>query len=211
MIAEIASAKVCDLVRGQFRPLRAVDNPDLVTGILWIRECKITNSGTKATFELAGDGWQWAEQQQKKAGATFAIRQYVKFGMTATLPGTLDVAYDRHDHIMSLWFTPERTPEVVFTPHGSIDVDRKGAWASVVGAIGGIFGHSPGHMALGQAKVQGGHQLETPTGRRALDHPGSMHGPVALRARPRAQGEDGSPRRRRDDPRPRRAPARRPP
>jgi hypothetical protein len=160
MLAEVASAKGCELVRGQFRPLRDVDRPDVVTGAMWIRDCKIINDGTKVTFALSGNGWQWADQKQRKAGGTFAVQQYVKFGMAATIPGALDIAYDRHDHVASLWFTPAQLPEVTFTPVGGIDVDPKGAWSSVIGAVGTVFAHSPEHMATDQAKEQGGHELE---------------------------------------------------
>jgi hypothetical protein len=160
MLAEIASAKACELVSGQFRPLHAVDRPGVVTGMLWIRDCKITNVGTKVTFLLSGNGWQWADQRQHKDGGTFAIQQYVKFAMTATIPGALDMAYDRDDHVLSLWFTPAKLPDVTFTPVGPIDVHSKGAWSSVVGAIGTVFAHSPEHLATDEAKDQGGHQLE---------------------------------------------------
>jgi hypothetical protein len=159
LLAELASAKACELMRGQFRPLRAPDRPGVVTGALWIRGCEITNVGTKVTFALSGSGWQWAEQEQHKSGGTFAIKQYVKFGMTATIPGALDVAYDRHDHVLSLWFTPAQTPEVEFVPVGGIDVDRKGVWSSVIGALGSIFAQSPEHLAKEEAKDQGGHEL----------------------------------------------------
>jgi hypothetical protein len=160
MLTELASAKACELIRGQFRPLRAADRPDVVTGILWIRECKISNVGTQVTVALSGSGWQWAAQEQHKAGATFAIQQYVKFGMTASMPGALDIAYAPSDHIVSLWFTPATPPEVTFTPLGDIDVDRKGTWSSVVGAVASVFGQSPEHLANGAAKEQGGHELE---------------------------------------------------
>jgi hypothetical protein len=160
MLTELASAKACELVRGQFRPLRAPDRPDVVTGIMWIRACKVSNVGTKVTVALSGNGWQWADQQQHKAGGSFAIQQYVKFAMTATIPGTLDIAYAPNDHIVSLWFTPATPPEVTFTPVGDIDVDRKGIWSSVVGAVASVFGQSPEHMAKGQAKEQGGRELE---------------------------------------------------
>jgi hypothetical protein len=163
MLGEMAAKKACELVRGQFRPLRAADRPELVTGAMWIRDCKITSAGTKVTFVLSGNGWQWADQEQKKAGGTFAIHQYVKFGMTAILPGALDLAYDRHDHVLSLWLTPSQLPEITFTPVGNIDVDTKGAWSSVVGALGALgalFASSPEHLAKGQATEQGSHELE---------------------------------------------------
>ena len=160
MLTELASAKACELVRGQFRPLRAPDRPDIVTGVMWIRECKVSNVGNKVTVALAGNGWQWADQQQHKAGGSFTIRQYVKFAMSATIPGTLDIAYAPNDHLVSLWFTPATPPEVTFTPLGDIDVDRKGLWSSVVGAAASVFGQSPEHMAKGEAREQGGRELE---------------------------------------------------
>ena len=160
LIAELASSKACELLRGQFRPLRADDRPEVVTGVLWIRDCKISNVGTKVSFTLSGNGWQWADQTQHKAGGTFGIRQYVKFGMTATVPGALDVAYARQDHIVSVWFSPSQLPDVTFTPIGGIEVDKTGAWSSIVGAIGGVFGKSPEHLAKDQAETQGSHDLE---------------------------------------------------
>ena len=160
MLTELASAKACQLIRGQFRPLRAPDRPDVVTGVMWIRECKVSNVGSKVTVALSGNGWQWADQQQHKAGGSFAIQQYVKFAMTAAIPGALDIAYAPSDHIVSLWFTPAEPPEVTFTPVGDIDVDRKGLWSSVVGAVASVFGQSPEHLAKGEAKEQGGNQLE---------------------------------------------------
>src|SRR5258705_1350538 len=65
LLADIASAKACELIRNQFRGLRAPDNHDLVTGTLWIRDCKITHDGPNVTLELIGNGWQWADQTKK--------------------------------------------------------------------------------------------------------------------------------------------------
>ncbi|HEX7663671.1 MAG TPA: hypothetical protein VF407_04145 [Polyangiaceae bacterium] len=159
MLAEVASAKACKMIEGQFRPLRDPTRPDVVVGLMWIRGCRITNDGTKVTFDLSGNGWQWADQREEKAGGTFAIKQYVKFAMTAKIPGALDVAYERHDHVVSLWFTPSRTPDVDFEPVGNIAVDKVGLWSSVVGAVGGAIGESPQHLADREAKDQGDHQL----------------------------------------------------
>src|SRR4051812_14360538 len=61
MLAEVAAAKACTLVKGQFRALRAPDRRDVATGILWIRTCRITNDGTQVTFHLGASGWQWAQ------------------------------------------------------------------------------------------------------------------------------------------------------
>lgn len=160
MLSEIAAAKACDMIEGQFRELRAPDDPTIVTGVLWIRGCKITSAGTQLTFRLDGNGWQWAAQTKHKGGGTFVVKQYVKFGVTATFHGALDIAYDRGTHVASLWFTPAGTPDVAFTPIGEVDVDRKGTWSSIVGALGSAFTDSPETIAAHEAKGQGTHQFQ---------------------------------------------------
>ena len=143
------------MIRGQFRALRAPDRPDIATGVLWIRGCEITNDGARVTFHLTGNGWQWADQTKKKAGGTFVVRQYVKFSVDTKIQGGLDIAYARKAHVVSLWFTPDALPDIGFQTIGDIDVDRKGAWSSVVGALGGVFADSPETMADGEAKQMG--------------------------------------------------------
>ena len=54
MLAEIASARACDMVKGAFRGVRAEGRHDVTTGVLWMRDCKITHDGTKLTFHLGG-------------------------------------------------------------------------------------------------------------------------------------------------------------
>jgi len=159
MLAELASAKACEMIRGQFRGLRAPERPDVVTGILWIHDCTITSQGTQVTFHLGCSGWQWAEQTQHKAGATFQVKQYVKFDVATTIPGALDMAYDRKTHVVSLWFTPARV-DVKLVPIGEVAVDEKGLWSSVVGALGAAFASSPDEQATKQARKQGTQQMQ---------------------------------------------------
>jgi hypothetical protein len=155
MLAEIASAKACEMIRGSFRGLRSQQDRNVTTGVLWTRECKITNDGTKVTFQLGGQGWQWAEQSEKKAGAKFELREYIKFDIDATIKGTLDMAYDRVEHIVSLWFTPTETPKIQFRPIGDVDVDEKGTWSSVVGGLSSVFLESPDEQGKQKADEQG--------------------------------------------------------
>lgn len=160
MLAELASTKACSMIQGQFRPLRAPDRRDTVTGILWIRDCRITNDGTRVTFHLAGNGWQWADQTKKQAGGTFVVRQYVKFGVDVELPGALDIAYDDGSHVVSLWFSPSAEPAIAFKPVGEVEVDRKGMWSTVIGGVSSVFASSPERQAERQARTQGTHQFE---------------------------------------------------
>lgn len=159
MLAEVASAKACEMIRGAFRGLRDPVRHEVVSGILWMRDCEIENAGTNVTFTLGGLGWQWADKSQKKGGGTFDVHEYVKFRVTATLRGSLDIAYARGDHVVSLWFTPAAPPDIKFEPIGDVDVDERGLWSSVVGGISSIFGDSPDEIGTNEAKKEGTHQF----------------------------------------------------
>jgi hypothetical protein len=159
MLAEVASAKACEMMKGTFRGLRKEGEHDVTTGVLWTRDCKITNDGTNVTFRLGGHGWQWSEKVEKKAGAKFELAQYVKFAVDVTIPGSLDIAYDTRDHIVSLWFTPSQTPEIKFTPVGDIDVDPKGMWSTVLGGLSTVFLDSPDEQGRDKAEKLGKQQF----------------------------------------------------
>jgi len=147
------------MMRGNYRGLFAQDRPDVVTGVLWIRDCKITNDGTRVRFELAGNGWQWVDQSKQKAGGKFVVRQYVKFGVHVVIPGALDIAYDRASHVVSMWFTPTQTPQVQFSPIGGVAVDEKGLWSKVIGAVSSLVMESPDEQGTHEAKQQGTQQF----------------------------------------------------
>ncbi len=65
MVAELAAAKACEMMRGQFRPLRAAQHPGVVTGVFWMKGCRIAQRGTNLTFHLSGDGWQWVRRRNQ--------------------------------------------------------------------------------------------------------------------------------------------------
>lgn len=160
MLAELASSKACDMIQGSYRGLRGSDDPQTTTGLLAMRECKLVNDGTNVKFTLGGVGWQWADQTKKRAGAKFQLREYVKFHVTAVLQGPLDIAYDREKHIVSIWFSPTKPPDVKFDPIGDVDVDEKGLWSDVVGGLSTVFGASPDEQGKKQAKQQGSQEFE---------------------------------------------------
>jgi hypothetical protein len=159
MLTDVAAEKACTMFRGVFRGLRDAKRPSVATGVLWIRGCKITRDGTRVVFRLSGDGWQWAEDKSKKAGATFAVAQDVRFSAEVTIPGALDLAYDPKTHVASILFTPSETPEVEFTPRGEIEVDREGTWSSVLGALSTAIGDAPEEQAEDQAETTGTQQF----------------------------------------------------
>ncbi|HTL34794.1 MAG TPA: hypothetical protein VL326_16815, partial [Kofleriaceae bacterium] len=78
----------------------------------------------------------------------------------ARLEGSLDIAYDTHDHVVSLWYSPKQTPDVKFEPLGNVDVDEKGLWSEVVGGLSSVFASSPDEQGAQQAKKQGTNEFQ---------------------------------------------------
>ncbi|MEO8844079.1 MAG: hypothetical protein ABI591_16270 [Kofleriaceae bacterium] len=155
LVADLLAGRACDQAIHHFGGIRDKVRKHVITGEVWIRGCKITNDGTKVTAEISGNGWQWVEKSQKKAGGTFDVNQYVKFGVTAKLTGVIDVGYDPAKHIASLWFTPSGEPAVEFKPIGDIEVERDSTWADAVGGLGSLIGRSPEDAADDAASGQG--------------------------------------------------------
>ena len=160
LVSDLASAKACEQFEHNMKGLLADNDPARITGILWIRRCKITLDGNRMVFALGGNGWQWNETTKHQAGGTFVVKQWVKFGVDVALTGSLDLAYDRSDHVVSAWFTPIQPPKVTFTPVGDVAVDSQGAWSSIVGTLGSIFGKSPHKLGAAQARQQGLDQFQ---------------------------------------------------
>jgi hypothetical protein len=155
LLVAIADARACKEVLNTFHSLRSSDAPDTVTGALWIRECGIESHGTHLKFHFAGDGWQRVDQSTKKLGAEFSVNDYVRFHASATLEGTLDLAYEPKTHIATLWFKPTRSPDVTFEPVGKVKVDEHGLWSSIIGGIAKVVGKAPEKEARKQVEQQG--------------------------------------------------------
>lgn len=155
MVAQIASAKACGMVEHQFRTLRAKSPGEPVIGTVWLRECKITHDGTKLTVEVSGRGWEWVDRESKKAGASFRLKQYVKFELRARFRGEVDVAYDPRSHVVTLWLSPTDKPEVDLKTLGDLDIDREGVWSDVVGFVGRQVGQDPDHIGEVQVHKEG--------------------------------------------------------
>ncbi|HUS66381.1 MAG TPA: hypothetical protein VMZ28_17635 [Kofleriaceae bacterium] len=156
LVAELTAAKSCEMIKGQFRGLKDRKDPKKVTGVVWIRECRVTHGGgTGVTFHLGGNGWQWVEVVKKKAGATFDLRQYVRFEMQLEVTGTLDLGYEPKSHIVTFWFTPKSEPAVRFEPIGEVDMDEEGTWSAVVGAMSVVTGETIDGRAEKESKKNG--------------------------------------------------------
>ncbi len=155
LLAAMADARACDRVRDTYHGLRAETQPDTVTGELWIRECSIESHGTKIRFHFAGDGWQRVDQKTKKIGATFALHDYVHFRASATLEGTVDLAYTPDAHVATVWFEPTESPKVTFEPAGKVPIDEQGLWSQIVGTVASAIGKAPEKEAEKQVRQQG--------------------------------------------------------
>ena len=155
MIAQIAAARACDLVEHQFRTLRADTPGEPVVGVVWLRDCQITHDGTKLAIEVGCRGWQWVDRERTKAGASFHLRQYVKFALRAKLGGAVDVGYDPRTHVATLWLSPMDRPDVEMTTLGGVEIDRDGVWSDVVGFVGSAVGRDPDRQGEQQVHDEG--------------------------------------------------------
>ncbi len=155
LVSDLLSGNACKLAANHFSGLKDKVRKTVITGQIWVRDCKVTSHDDEITIAVTGSGWQWAEKSQKKAGGTFAVRQYVKFDISAELTGKIDVAYARENHVASLWFTPVGEPKIAFKPRGEIEVDREGLWSSIIGGAGSVIDSSPEEAAQTAAKQEG--------------------------------------------------------
>ncbi|MBZ0231375.1 MAG: hypothetical protein K8M05_03430, partial [Deltaproteobacteria bacterium] len=159
LLAEVAEGRGCELLKGKFRPLRDRSRSDVVTGVLWIRDCRMDRRGLDLTLALDAGGWQHIERATDTAGATFELAQSVRFAADMTMTGVLDVAYEPATHVASVWFSPAETPDVRFEPIGEIEVDERGAWAATVGALGSLVGQSPEAKSEDRVEEEGEHAM----------------------------------------------------
>jgi hypothetical protein len=88
------------------------------------------------------------------------VHEYVKFDVDAKLTGAFDVAYDRGTHVASLWFSPSALPEVHMKTRGDFSVQREGAWAEVIGALGSVVGQDPEKKGAVEAATQGKQEMK---------------------------------------------------
>ncbi len=160
LVNDLIAGKVCDQVKHHFSGLRDAKRNHVLIGSMWLRDCAIENEGDHLAIQVTGSGWEWVDQTQKKAGGTFVVKQYVKFDVSVKLAGTVDLAYDPKVHVASLWYTPTKTADVEFKPRNEIEVDRDGAWSSIIGGAGSLIGTSPEETADKTAVQKGTSAIE---------------------------------------------------
>lgn len=113
-------------------------------GRLWVERCETRIVGEETGDDqldvtLGGRGWRWLEKRVQKAGATFDLREYIRFRASINLRGQLDIAYARDRHVVTIWLTPSRRPGVRVTPTLEPEVDARGPWSGLVDLALGAF------------------------------------------------------------------------
>ncbi|HUJ59147.1 MAG TPA: hypothetical protein VLX92_11665 [Kofleriaceae bacterium] len=140
MMAQLVSAKVCDRLRGEMRPLRAYDRP-AATGTLWIRDCHATLDGQRVTFAITGSGWRWNEEARQLREGTYDVHDEWRFDLEVIARGELAVGYEPTTRTATVTFTPSGTADVETTPTPNEDREPGQAIAAspvrdaVVGAL----------------------------------------------------------------------------
>src|SRR5688572_5601668 len=48
-------------------------------GRFWVERCAVRVEGERLAIDIGGRGWRWVQQRVQKAGATFDLREHVRF------------------------------------------------------------------------------------------------------------------------------------
>jgi hypothetical protein len=149
LLVDLAAKNVCSFHARRFLALSSggasghqPGSP--VNGQLWIDSCSTSEIDPQHLHvELYGKGWRWLARERGSAGATFEIDEYFRFAMRLSMDGTVDVAYDAQDHILTFWYVPTRPVDASFWVTGDLDVRTETLWSSIVGGAASIIGQSP--------------------------------------------------------------------
>lgn len=161
MIIDIAGYNTCDRLRGQYIPLSSGGSTSgsgkiTNTGIIRIDTCSTAEVDHQhLRIELAGTGWQWISRKKEQLGATFTVNENVKFDVKISMVGTFDMAYDKADHILNIWFVPTQPVDAKLRVIGNVDVDTESLWSSIVGIAGSLAGKTSEQRAEATINKQG--------------------------------------------------------
>jgi hypothetical protein len=98
-----------------------------------VERCDVSSAEDRLRIEVGGRGWRWIQERVQKAGATFDLREHVRFRGSLEVEGTLDFAYARERRVATVWFTPTRRPRVNVVPTVEPDVEARGPWSRLLG------------------------------------------------------------------------------
>ncbi len=120
-----AGSGTCERLRDRFIGLPAGQGATVasagitpIVGRWWIRGCSVARDGDALRLELSGPAWYRVDRVR----SGYALHQYVYFDVDATLEGALDIGYDPHARLASVWFTPTQGAGVKLRSLGKLDL-----------------------------------------------------------------------------------------
>jgi len=148
LMIDFAGYNACDRIRGQYIPLSSggssSDGKKTNAGIIRIDSCSAGEVDPRhLRIELTGIGWQWISRKKDRLGATFTVNDYAKFNVQISMVGTFDMAYNKGEHILTVWFVPTEPVDANLKVLGDVEVDTESLWSSMVGAAASLVGESP--------------------------------------------------------------------
>lgn len=166
LFVDIGTSQACEALEGKFMAMTAETGTsfeggkDATVGTLWIEKCR-TEEETPEVLKLAveGRGWKWIERTSEAVGADFTVAQYLRFGVDASMSGTVDAHYASEDHIVTAWLVPKGKVETKMTPLQDVSVNEEGLWSEIVGAAATLVKTDPDVKADRKVKKQGNQNL----------------------------------------------------
>lgn len=148
LLADVSENRLCDLLEGRLVPLQEPDaatGPDAglapAVGRLWVETCNVERRGAQLAIDLGGRGWTWADESRAgPLGSSFAVRGFLRFRAQLSVEGDIDLGYSEEHRVVSLWFSPTRSPSSQMTLLGEIPVQAQGGWSGIIGTVGEILG-----------------------------------------------------------------------
>ncbi len=92
---------------------------------------------------VSGIGWKWISRTRKSLGAEFTLNKNVKFQVDMETTGTIDLVYDRRQHVATAYLIPTAPVDVTFDVTGDFDISPDGLWSSIVGTAASVIAESP--------------------------------------------------------------------
>lgn len=166
LLIDLAAYHACNRLKGRILTLSSegAGSPGsgAITGNIWVQSCETEQlDPLSLKFTISGQGWRWVSRQRERLGAEFEFDDYVKFNVGVSMVGTFDAAYDRRDHIATLWFLPTQPVDVDFRVLGDVDVDTGNLWSSIVGQGAEILGQSPEGRAREDIRSKGANRFQS--------------------------------------------------
>jgi hypothetical protein len=167
LLVDLAEYNICSSLGGQYIPLSSGGSGSgsgtiTNTGIIRIDTCSTGEVDHQhLRIELAGTGWQWISRKKEQLGATFTVNENVKFDVKISMVGAFDVAYDKADHIVDIWFVPTQPVVANLRVIGNVDVDTESLWSSIVGIAGTLGGETSGQRAEATINKQGNRMFQS--------------------------------------------------